>query len=74
MLEVQEIQVTPFRKLRKKNLRQVKTVLDPTLPGKLIALYKKKINLPEEPELPFDKWIMPPQPQGYLKCYRYEWF
>lgn len=74
VLEIPEIQVIPFKRLMKRNGQLRKNRFQLLVSDKLQSLSEKKILPPEEPELPFDKWIMPPQPKGYLRCGSYEWF
>jgi hypothetical protein len=46
-------------------------------PVKVIALYKvvKRIkNKEEDADVPFERYIMPPEPKEYIKCPRYDFF
>jgi hypothetical protein len=74
VLEIPEIQVIPFKRLVKSNAQLRKKRFHLLVSDKLQYTPEKNILPPEEPELPFDKWIMPPQPKGYLRCGTYEWF
>jgi hypothetical protein len=63
----EETDILPFKKIVKKKNRPEKI-------GFCFYLNRQKnmprqISLPVDPqELPVDEWIMPVQPQGYIKC------
>lgn len=64
---ISEINIIPFKKIVMKKNRPEKI-------GFCFYLNRQKnmprqISLPDDPqELPVDEWIMPVQPQGYIKC------
>ena len=64
-----DIEVLPPKKVwRKRNLLH-------TIPPPSVRNSKKEngeINNSCESKIRFDKWIMPTQPEGYLKCPRYD--
>ena len=76
MMDVQEIQVIPLKKSPKKNgqLRKNAFHLPVILHDELQTMPERKPPPPEEPEIPFEKWNLPPQPQSYLRCRSCEWF
>lgn len=66
-----DIKVLPlFKTTRKKSvLPAIKTPAPP------VVYPSKKVNetgKANEKEIPFEKWIMPPQPDGYLQCPRHD--
>ena len=65
-----DIEVLPPRKTWRKKILLPKRI--PSLsPVKSKKIKAKKDNA-VKPKPIFDKWIMPPEPEGYIKCPRYD--
>lgn len=66
-----DIEVLPLRKARrKKNL--LRKTIPPLSPGNSKKAKDKPDNNAGKTKIPFDKWIMPSEPEGYIKCPRYD--
>lgn len=65
-----DIAVLPFKKIsRKKNLRQ--KIIPSLTPGSSKKMKDEPGNS-HETKIGFDKWIMPPEAEGYIKCPRHD--
>ena len=69
---LEDIEVLPVKKAWEKKAPLTSEI-------KLPAIDKSKkednrINKADEIITHFNKWVMPPQPQAYIKCPRYDFF
>jgi len=74
MIAVEEARVVPMRRIL---LKQPTLQNRSTVPVSRRLLYISPVKSQprkEEEDIPMDKWIMPPQPQGYLKGTEYDFF
>jgi hypothetical protein len=67
-----DIKVLPFKRIRKK--RVVPSMNIPASPVVRKSNNESKTKNSDELKIPFDKWIMPPQPVGYLKYHGFDFF
>ncbi len=61
------------------SLKPVRKRNQPTRKVPSFTIVHKKVTEQEavqsqESTIPYDKWIMPPQPEGYLKCSGHNFF
>ncbi len=73
MIEYSEdIEVLPVKKLLDKKIQIINTIQLQAIGNSI----KKadKTNQADEINSHFSKWLMPPQPEAYIKCPRYDFF
>lgn len=71
---VESIEIVPVKELKEENNSFIeKNYLAPiiSISGKKS---KDRINKPVKNKIPLRKWIMPKQPEGYIKTARYDFF
>lgn len=69
---IEDVRIVPFRQTILKVVPREKT--NPVIitgPSKISTRQKIKAK---QLEIPFGEYKMPPQPQGYIKCLRYDFF
>ena len=69
---LEDIEVSPVKKAWKKNAPLTNTIQSPAMDTPIKE--SDKTNNADEIINDFNKWVMPPQPQAYLKCPRYDFF
>lgn len=72
MKDLEYIEITPVKKKWKKKASLINTIQSPILVKSLNEA--TKTGQANEPINDFTKWIMPSQPQAYIKCPRYDFF
>jgi hypothetical protein len=65
---------TTAQPINKKSMKPTVS-LDTEIPSRHMNPVNDNISLlKERPTNPFDLWVMPPQPQAYIKCRRHDFF
>ncbi len=72
MEELEYIQITPVKRKWKKKASLTNTIQSPGTVKSINEVTKK--GKTHEPITDFNKWVMPSQPQAYIKCPRYDFF
>ena len=68
----EELEVLPLKQLLDKKIQITNTIQLETFANSIKR--EDKTNQADEIIIHFNKWLMPPQPQGYLKSPRYDFF
>jgi len=66
---LEDIEVSTAKKRWKKKVRLTNTIQSPVIDS---INEDHKTNKADEITIHFNKWVMPPQPQAYIKCPRYD--
>jgi hypothetical protein len=66
---LEDIEVSTAKKRWKKKARLTNTIQSPGIDS---IKEDHKTNKADEINIHFNKWVMPPQPQAYIKCSRYD--
>jgi hypothetical protein len=69
---VADIKVLPVKTIWKKNVAPAIKI--PALPVVRKSNNESETKKKDELKIPFDKWIMPPQPVGYIKYHGFDFF
>ena len=67
-----DIKILPRKTIRRKSV--LSAIKIPALPVVYPSKKVNEISKANKKEIPFEKWIMPPQPEGYLKCPGHDFF
>jgi protein involved in polysaccharide export with SLBB domain len=68
----EDIEVLPIKQVFEKKIQVLNTIQLPVIGHSIKKGYKT--NEAAEIIIHFNKWVMPPQPQAYIKCPRYDFF
>ncbi len=73
MIEYSEdIEVLPVKQLLEKEIQVTNTIRLQAIDSSIKK--EDKTNQTDEIITHFNKWLMPPQPEEYIKCPRYDFF
>lgn len=69
---IQTESITSFiKKVRKTEPLRKPAIIIP-VKTRVNRIYKNPDQPECQPDLPFDEWTMPPQPEGYIKCAKHD--